>query len=591
MSVTIGGSMRSFISIMRKGAFIATTFLAGLCLVMLLFFMTVKETTLKSEFHKNLFDKNQIYSVTQNTLNKTVSYYISELDKVKTQDSAKQKELLMLLQKSITSEDVRHNLDSVREELFQYLKGERKFLPDIRVNTQPFLSGKDFSGFYNGTGIPLDSFSGINKISLSTILQYVNRDDISNCILVLKLFYYIVNVTPGFFLLGLVFFTLVGLILCKKPSEIFKWLSYTLLQLGIMCAVLLAALITYSYSILPSSIYPLEMALPLGKNVILDYFHDCFSPLYLTLSAVSVISICMFFVLIFIPRFLMKRTNINSRFKFVKKLQEANSEPVDTGNPAVKKHHYSNYVYIVLIAAILTGIGFKIHYFKRTFEQNDFSYAFNYLRNANAVTEVIAAKNEAVYTLQVKAVDSKTDTPLPGLKVNVSGRSAITSKTYDITAATDQTGIAKFSLDKGEFRLSYLTADFPTGLQIPASYFFELKTAGTTIITSSINEAKEKEMFKTGIAEIEVLDEKNNPVSGLELQVLGRAAAEGYPDYIYSITGSDGIASFKISEGNYNISFAASKFPSIFKLPPPITVEVKPDSISRYTLRLVKSSP
>jgi len=577
----------------KKTVYLTTAIITGLCLFMLIFSLTANNTILNPDFHKQLFVKNNIYSDTQKGLKESISSYISGLDAIKTTDSDKQKAIFLILQKSITPEITRHNLDSIRVELFQYLRGERKFLPDIYLNTQPEISDQSLSDIYSGSSLPLSSLSGIDKISLNTILQYINREDINDYILILKLFYYLLSIAPGFLLLTMLLLALIGIHLCKKFKDALRWTAYSLLICGFLGILTSIILYIYSWAYLPKNIYPVTLTLPLEHKVVLAYIRDCISPFIISLLFIGLFSIVVFFVFIFLPKlksFFLKDINENSKYLlgntlFIKNIPVEKREKFASQNNQNKKQIISKSIYVGLLIIILTGIGYKMYSFKLAFDSNDFSMALEKMRNTNAVTQVIAAKDEAIYTLQVKVVDTKTGNPIPNVHIIINGKSAI-GVNFNNTASTDATGIAKFSLDKGDFRLSFGTSDTLSGFQIPSPYFFELKTAGTTIITSRLDENSEKEKINFGIAEIEVLDKKNYPVSNIEFKVQGKVLASGYPDNIYSLTDSDGIASFKINEGIYTIIPVESGFSANLILPSTIEVNVKSNSVSRYTIRV-----
>lgn len=89
-----------------------------------------------------------------------------------------------------------------------------------------------------------------------------------------------------------------------------------------------------------------------------------------------------------------------------------------------------------------------------------------------------------------------------------------------------------------------------------------------------------------GIIEIEVMDDSNKPVSGLQLEVLGEVKAPGNPDKLYAYTNSDGIAVFKLYNGTYKIGFNEDNLQNKYILPPELNVTVQPEAVARYTYRL-----
>jgi archaellin len=242
-------------------------------------------------------------------------------------------------------------------------------------------------------------------------------------------------------------------------------------------------------------------------------------------------------------------------------------------------------LYVAFFAVIAANIGFKIQHTSKIYVQNGFPTTAALLRSPNNVKQVIAAKDDGIYSLQVKLVDRKSSMPVNNVNINVNGKSSIQDRYYNESKATSDEGTAKFILDKGDFRLSFKGSDFPDEYQIPSPFYFNLETAGTTIITVSLDAASER---NPGIAEIELLDSRNAPVSGIQLAVTETQPTHENTVNTFSYTNSEGIAVFKMKEGKYQVSFLQADFPQNFLLPSPIEVDITADSVKRYTLKLVE---
>jgi 5-hydroxyisourate hydrolase-like protein (transthyretin family) len=254
----------------------------------------------------------------------------------------------------------------------------------------------------------------------------------------------------------------------------------------------------------------------------------------------------------------------------------------------IQKPHHSrralrNFLYIFTFIIIITAIGYKFYTLKKDFEANDFGVIISRVRSVNTVTKIIPAKNDVIYALHVKLLDSKTNKPVKNTQINISGKSG---NSLNQTASTDSDGMAKFTLDKGTFRLSFISYNFPQEYNMPSPFFVDLKSIGTTIITVNLD-ASEASKQKWGIVEVEVLDKDNKPVPNLQLATQGLVLAPGYPNNIFSYTNSEGIAVFKVNEGACKINFTGSKFPAQYQIPPYIDASVVPDAVTRYTIRLV----
>jgi hypothetical protein len=241
----------------------------------------------------------------------------------------------------------------------------------------------------------------------------------------------------------------------------------------------------------------------------------------------------------------------------------------------------------ILFTIIISVLTYKFYIFKKEFYSNDFPVVISKIKNANTITQVISARDTVIYTLLIKIVDKKTHDPVPNVEVNVSGQSSTQSKSFNQTLTTDDLGEARYSLDKGTFRVSFAATHFPTEYQLPSPFYFDLKTAGTKIITINL-ENTPKNNQDWGIAEIEVLDKENKPVPDLDLSVQGVVTAPGFPNNVFSITNSEGISIFKLNEGNFKIGFDETSFPEQYVIPSFIDVTITANTVTRYTIRLAE---
>jgi hypothetical protein len=305
------------------------------------------------------------------------------------------------------------------------------------------------------------------------------------------------------------------------------------------------------------------------------YLRDCITPIATSLTLLGIfliiLSTTIFYLPILIPMFFLKKQIPLSEKAF----------------PARTSKIIKNTFFIFLCLLIVSAIFIKINMIRADFEANDFNTALTKMRNAKTVTQVIAAQDEAVYTLHVKLVDKKDNTPVSNIKVNVYGKSVVQNKYLNETLFTDDTGTVKFTVDKGAFRINFVSEGFPEQYQIPGDFYTDLKSPGTTIITVNLDGPKKPEPQDTGIAEIEVLDKDNKPVEGIEFTIEGIVNAPGFPNSIYSISNSEGIAVFKIAPGTYKANLVMDKFPKQYVIPVPIDASVTKDSVTRYTIRLV----
>jgi len=244
---------------------------------------------------------------------------------------------------------------------------------------------------------------------------------------------------------------------------------------------------------------------------------------------------------------------------------------------------------ILMFVLTLSALFFNLHIFRKEFYSNDFPVIISKMRNANTTTEVISASDTAVYSFLLRLVDKVTGAPVPNVEINVSGEADVQKKHFNYTYSTDDAGEARFSLDKGTFRVSFTASNFPSDYKLPSPFYFDLKSAGTKIVTMSLEKAPIMETQSWGIAEIEVLDKDNKPVPDLDLSVLGIVLAPGFPNDVVAITNSEGIAAFKLNEGNYSIGFKESTFPKAYVQPDSIDITITANAVTRYTIKLAEN--
>lgn len=562
--------MNLFLKTLKKVLFITTAIMSGISIFAALAVFNADRTILNSNFHKDLFTKNNIYSQTQNVINTSMKGFISDLKKNSPDNFKQYNQILSILEKSLTSEMIKFNLDSVREGLFEYFSGTRRFLPDIYLSKQNQTSDNHITSEEKSS--PTKALTKIEKINLSAILLYINRSDITDFLFILKCFYFLIGSIPGFSLLFFLLFSLIGLIVCIKPIHIIKWIIVFLSTCGALALFSGFTLIILNNYIIPSNIYAVTMSVPVQRDVILAYIHDCIYPISTSLLVVGIFLIFLIAIMLYLP----------------KKIPSLFTKDADIIHNKTQRF-LKNSVYILICLLAASSIAYKYDITRKAFEDNNFSIALSKLKTVNTVTEVIAAKNEAIYGLNIKVVDRKTKLPVPDIKINISGKSSLLKKEFNLISTTDSLGFAKFMLDKGTFRISFFQNNIPSDYQVPSPFFFDLKSAGTTVITTNLQTIPENAKQKWGIAEIEVLDKNNLPVPDIELSAQTPVFAPGLPDYIFSYTNSEGIAVFKLNEGNYRINFVDTKLPFIYQLPSPIDINISYNLLNRYTVRLAES--
>jgi len=539
-----------------------TCFIAAILAVFCLFIsqisFSIQSTVLNAEFHKKLFDKHDVYTHTYYVASNSIKELANSFNIYSSQNSGQQLDVYLLLDQSITQDMVKANLDSVREGLFKYFNSETKLLPDIMLNYQDTLASKGLN---------------FNKINLSTILLYLNKSEVIEYLSVIKLVYYILGHIPAFFLTLLAMTVIAVFAVSKKVTGIFKWAGRIFLANSVLCFAAGGGIFWYVNWLTTRSANVAITTAPLEREVLKSYIVDCFthfSTIIIAFAAVSALLSCM--LLLHIHRLVPRR--------ILAKMSLWGSNP-----SAFSKKLPTTLILSVIFALLSSFIIYDMLAINRDFQSNGFKTVITKFRKPNAVTQVVLAKDEAIYSVQVKVVDSINGIPLPGVQLNINGRSSSSDKWFNEAGITDDSGIAKFKLDKGTYYLSFVPALFPSDYQLPDSFFFDVKTAGTTLYTVSVDKAADD----PGVVEIQVLDENNNPAADIEMHIdTSQTNVEEMPDRVLSITNAEGIAVFKLSRGSYTVIFNEAQFVGNYRCPSPLKVEAVPDSVSRYIIRLVE---
>lgn len=573
--------MRGLITLSKKGLFVSSAVLAGITILLLFLIFNLNRTILHPDFHKKLFVSNDIYSHTQTVINTSMNEFLSDFKKNSPENYKEYSSFFTVLEKSMTKEMIHTNLDMLREGLFSYFRGDRQFLPDLYLYSEKELSETMKSTEKSSTEAH-SVLSKIKKINLSAILLYINRNDISDSLFIIKFLFFVINMVPGFLLLFFLSFSLLGLILSKKPIQLWNWALLFLAITGIASTLGGGLLILFQNLWLPAKIHPMVMSIPLNLDVIQKYINDLIFPIIIGCFLLG--------------GFLLSLTFFLHRFVSPSLL---NTDSLVKQSVSIHRNYFRNWIYVVIFLLVSSAIVYQVEVGKKTLEEEDYAIAFSKLRNANKITEVIPAKNGAIYGLNVRVVNKETKKPVSNVSVQVSGKSSMQKKNLYYDSITNDEGYAKYKLDQGIFRISFSPSNFPADYQIPSPFFFDLKSPGTTTITVPLDNIPEEKSQMWGVVEIEVLDKENMPVGNIELSAQDQSNLIPSmpkalppilpPDNNYAVTNEDGIAVFKLPESQYRIHFTADKLPLPYIPPMDFDVKITSNVVNRYTLRLVSS--
>ncbi|MDF2524429.1 MAG: hypothetical protein K0R31_2070 [Clostridiales bacterium] len=268
--------MNSFLSITKNIAYKFTAVLAALCLLVSIAGIFTSKTMFNSDFHKQLFVKNNIYNHTYNAITSSMDGFISKLRSNSPQEYQQSKEIFDLLAKSTTEDMVNKNLDTIRDGIFSYVSGEKSFLPDLTLGSIDVDKTADASKQSGNIGVfSAQALTRINKVNLGAILQSVGRSDMIDYLSILKFINYLLSTLPGILLLILVVLCLITLSLSTRFIDISKWLTEFFITGGVLSLLIGIGLSFYTYAVMPQNISHMAMSIPLPANVILSYAKDC----------------------------------------------------------------------------------------------------------------------------------------------------------------------------------------------------------------------------------------------------------------------------------------------------------------------------
>jgi len=579
-----------------------TSSLAGVVLFLWVMSINLGTSIMTSDFHRDLFEKNNIYYETQSEINNLVQSIFIDLSSQLPQLSDQQKEIFAILQDSISPEMIKMNIDTIADGLFKYFKGEKSFLPDIIIDTDSLSSEnlkevkEDSLEDISDTTDSEYVLSKIKRVNLNAILLSINRSDVLDMLLFIKLLYFIIDFVPVFCVLILVLLFLKALLFSRNLKEMLKWLFGLFMTCGILNIITAIFCMVYSYKILPENMYMLSVTIPLKSEILLSYVQDCLIPIFVFCIASGILMTLVSFLVLSFNGPADKFSLINI---FKLKL-------------SAKHRKLLEYTVITLLLVFsLSFLCFELYSFKKDFESSNFSNLISRLTNSNSYTEIISAKDDTIYTLQIKLVDIEDNSPVSGIQISVNGKTDNPEKYHNIAGITDEAGTVKFTLGKGTFHLIFSPVGGSTDYILPSPFFYDLKSVGTTLLTVNLDKYNAVTP-STGIAEIEVLDEDNLPVKGIELCVdsfetptqyskltpyrgvststpAKNPEASSNPDRFFSVTNEEGIAVFRLTSGLYNIKFSPDKFPEDYKIPELFEINCSPDLTTRYTIRLVKA--
>ncbi len=540
-----------------------------------------------SSFHLKLIDKYDIYSQLEKVADQTLKNYLTAIEQDAAENAKQKEQLLSLADKAATPEMVRLNADALVEGLMKYFSGEARFLPDIYLKP----AGETSSAAPDEAGQQLLSaveqpLAGIDRISLSVVLMYMGRNDIVNSFSAIRLISFTLLYAPVFLVL-LSFSLLVPPLMLAGKRKAKTRLTQAAASAGVSGIASACLLLGASALYLPGYTASSPLTAYVGKDILYEYALSCIQRPAAGLAVFGAVLLAAALLIRLLPGFVPKRLSesLASRLDMLKsrpgpvyvKFLAANAKPLFSA---------------VLLLFLVCAFFINAEAMREDFHSKDLDAALERLRGANAYTAVVAARDEIIYSAEVRTVDKESGDPVQGLHMLLDGQLTDNGgKAYSERGISDEEGKAKFNLLKGSFKLGFDPYQFPEDYKIPDPYQFDINTAGTTIITVNLEKNEGK---KPGIAELLVLGSGNKPVESLELtaeEYVQEGQESSAPGKVYSFTNQEGIAVFKLPEGRYTVSFTDTAFPAQYLPPVPLELDVTAGATVNYSLKLVEKKP
>lgn len=534
-----------------------------------------------SSFHLKLINKYGIYSQLEQAAANSLKHYVNGV-KSGTGENDKQKDqLFSLVNSAITPDMVKLNTDALIRGLMEYFSGEVLFLPDVYLKAANVKPSSEPDGTVDQTSPgQRQPLAGIDRISLSVLLMYMDRYDVINTFSEIRLVKFALSYAPVFLtLLSMLLFVLSAVF--AGGREVKTRLSQAILAAGL--SGISASFILFIPSLFYLPVYPGSSGLTkyIDKDALYGYLRACFERPAIPLAAFSIAILSALPISRLLPKAIPGDIvrKLSPRIVFIKKYV---CFPV----PDVSKKYAKALAGIILLIALTGALAVKAEAMKGDFHSKDLGAALERLRGVNPYTKIIAARDGIIYSVEVRTVERDSGQPVQGLEMFLDG-SPDGGNAYSESGASDSLGKTRFYISKGSFKLEFDPSKFPENYKIPAPYPFEIKMAGTTIITVSLEKAEAK---KPGIAELLILGAGNKPLENLELVAEGEG--DGIPaGKTFSFTNRDGIAVFQLPEGRYRISFPEASFPGQYIPPAPFEIETASGETADYSLKLAAKEP
>lgn len=460
-----------------------------ICIFFLLFTFGLSKTIFNSQLHRVLFSKYDIYSIIQSYIEKSVGVFEQNLENLYFQSNKLNDLLTSVLEKNTSPDLIRTNIDSLREGFFKYINRETELLPDIYIDSSSLDSGSSLEGInlMGKTFQPGQAPLKIEKVNLSTILHYTNRNTLWEDLWTARIINSIILAIPKLSLLLILLLIVFNIMLIRQFYTVLVWIRKIFLFSGItlLCSGFALFLLTdfylykFSYSL---------FSFTNAVNIAVPYIKSCIRPLVFFLLFYGSVFIGLSIFVPYLIRFIYTCVNKYNYKNIIKSIYR------NSTNKSLNS--IVNIFLICFISFLFIYYGITVLQVYKTLDSNHLPLVLSRITKTSTGVQAIPAENESIYSLNVKVVNRNTGEPVQGIFVNVSNRIHDQNlSVIDNIKETNEDGIAKFILDKDVYKVDLISLSSPNRFKLPSSTLIDIKFPGTTPVQIELEEFQEISCF------------------------------------------------------------------------------------------------
>lgn len=552
----MGDILDNYKGVFKKFFFGLQGFILAIFTVIIFSCLFFRVTICNSNYHKNLYIKHNIGLNIYNYVNSTIDSLFE--DTLSNSTDTFTADLAKTIKSSVSLKFVSLNLENIQNDIFKYFNGEKEFLPDISFSS----IGNSQEIEKLAQNITSSDFKTLKSVNLGTIFETFNLGQISTILFIIKFAFWVIKSLPPYLLLFMLLISFFCILLTNNSSQI----KYMLKCYTIFCFVFFVIL-GFVVALIPYTLLKKNMFLPntFDKNLVAlfySYAKDLFLPIIIMFFVASIFSIFTIIISNKLLPYILKR--------------------LDNLYICNKLANFSNSLfYSISFLILIICIGYKTSTLKSMILFNNFDSLIS-------SKQVVIAKDDTLYAVQILVLDAKTKMPLPDIAISLTGI-ANDGTYFNTMSRTNSDGTLSFDVSKGHFHVDFVSDLFPPEYVLPKRSHITFDTAKTIVLPFKLkyiqNTSKKSDL---GSVSVSILDSSNLPYPNIKLCFTQK---DNPFNKEYIITNSDGIATFQGTASDYTVSFCKSRFPSNhYNIPDDFDLTLENGTFSRYTIKLVPNT-